>query len=63
MMAGVNASPEALTRVLSRTPIGRVGSADEIGSVVAFLCSPKSSYVTGETIYVDGGRLGLNYTV
>ncbi|WP_439138213.1 SDR family NAD(P)-dependent oxidoreductase [Roseicyclus sp.] len=63
MMAGVNASPEALARVLSRTPIGRVGSADEIGSVVAFLCSPKSSYVTGETIYVDGGRLGLNYTV
>ena len=63
MMAGVNASPEALARVLSRTPIGRVGNADEIGSVVAFLCSPKSSYVTGETIYVDGGRLGLNYTV
>ncbi|WP_213683630.1 SDR family NAD(P)-dependent oxidoreductase [Roseicyclus sp.] len=63
MMAGVNASPEAFARVLSRTPIGRVGSADEIGNVVAFLCSPKSSYVTGETIYVDGGRLGLNYTV
>ncbi len=63
MMAGVNASPEALARVLSRTPIGRVGTADEIGNVVAFLCSPKSSYVTGETIYVDGGRLGLNYTV
>jgi len=63
MMAGVNASPEALARVLSRTPIGRVGTADEIGSVVAFLCSDKASYVTGETIYVDGGRLGLNYTV
>ena len=63
MLAGVHASPDALARVLSRTPIGRVGSADEIGNVVAFLCSPKSSYVTGETIYVDGGRLGLNYTV
>ena len=63
MMAGVNASPEALARVLSRTPMGRVGSADEIGNVVAFLCSSKASYVTGETIYVDGGRLGLNYTV
>ena len=63
MMAGVNASPEALARVLSRTPIGRVGTAREIGDVVAFLCSPKASYVTGETIYVDGGRLGLNYTV
>jgi glucose 1-dehydrogenase len=63
MMAGVNASPAALARVLSRTPMGRVGTADEIASIVAFLCSPKASYVTGETIYADGGRLGLNYTV
>lgn len=63
MMAGVNANPEAMARVLSRTPIGRVGSAREIGDVVAFLASDKASYITGETIYVDGGRLGLNYTV
>jgi NAD(P)-dependent dehydrogenase (short-subunit alcohol dehydrogenase family) len=63
MAAGVNANPEAMARVMSRTPMGRMGSAQEIGDVVAFLCSPKSSYVTGETIYVDGGRLGLNYTV
>ena len=63
MMAGVNASPAALARVLSRTPMGRVGTADEIASIVAFLCSPKASYVTGETIYADGGRLWLNYTV
>lgn len=63
MMAGVNANPEALGTALSRTPLGRVGSAREIADVVAFLCSPKASYVTGETIYVDGGRLGLNYTV
>jgi len=63
MAAGVNANAEAMARVMSRTPMGRMGSAQEIGDVVAFLCSPKSSYVTGETIYVDGGRLGLNYTV
>ncbi|MFW5642197.1 MAG: SDR family NAD(P)-dependent oxidoreductase [Roseicyclus sp.] len=63
MMAGVNANPEAMSRVLSRTPLGRVGTAREVGDVVAFLCSEKASYVTGETVYVDGGRLGLNYTM
>ena len=62
MMAGVNADPEAMKRVLSRTPLGRVGDAREIGEVVAFLASEKASYITGETIYVDGGRLGMNYT-
>ncbi len=62
MMAGVNANPEAFKTAMSRTPLGRVGDAREIGDVVAFLCSKKSSYVTGETIYADGGRLGLNYT-
>jgi len=62
MMAGVNANPEAMARVLSRTPLGRVGEAREVGDVVAFLASEKASYITGETIYVDGGRLGMNYT-
>ena len=62
MMAGVNANPEALKTALSRTPLQRIGAAREIGDVVAFLVSQKASYVTGETIYVDGGRLGLNYT-
>lgn len=62
MMAGVNANPEAFKMAMSRTPLGRAGDAREIGDVVAFLCSKKASYVTGETIYVDGGRLGLNYT-
>jgi NAD(P)-dependent dehydrogenase (short-subunit alcohol dehydrogenase family) len=62
MMAGVNANPEALNRALSRTPLKRIGEAREIGDTVAFLASEKASYITGETIYVDGGRLGLNYT-
>lgn len=62
MLAGVNANPDAMKMVMSRTPLKRIGSAREIGDVVAFLCSEKSSYVTGETIYVDGGRLGMNYT-
>ncbi|MEM7003044.1 MAG: SDR family oxidoreductase [Pseudomonadota bacterium] len=63
MMAGVNTDTEAMQRVLSRTPLGRVGSPEEIAAIVAFLVSDKASYITGETIYADGGRLALNYTV
>jgi len=63
MMAGVNANPEAMKMAMSRTPLGRMGTAREIGDTVAFLLSDKASYITGETIYVDGGRLGLNYVV
>ncbi|MEM7776388.1 MAG: SDR family oxidoreductase [Pseudomonadota bacterium] len=62
MMAGVNANPEAMKMVMSRTPLQRVGTPREIGDVVAFLASKKASYITGETIYVDGGRIGMNYT-
>ena len=63
MMAAVNGDPEAMKTALSRTPLGRVGAPEEIAAIVAFLASDKASYVTGETIYADGGRLGLNYTV
>ncbi|MBT8423505.1 MAG: SDR family oxidoreductase [Silicimonas sp.] len=63
MMAGVNANPEAFKAAMSRTPLGRPGTPREIGDIVAFLASTKASYITGETIYADGGRLSLNYTV
>ena len=53
----------ARRKLLSRTPLGRLGEPSEVAAVAVFLASDESSYVTGETIYVDGGRLGLNYTV
>jgi len=54
---------EASRRILSRTPLGRIGQPEEIAAIAAFLASDDASYITGQTIYADGGRLGLNYTV
>jgi NAD(P)-dependent dehydrogenase (short-subunit alcohol dehydrogenase family) len=56
-------SEEAKARIMSRTPMKRLGEPAEIASVVAFLLSDASSYMTGETVLVDGGRMTLNYTV
>lgn len=63
MYRGVVADPAAVKRVMSRTPLGRPGEPSEVASVAAFLASDDASYVTGETIYVDGGRMPLNYLV
>ncbi|MFT5112352.1 MAG: glucose 1-dehydrogenase [Parasphingorhabdus sp.] len=62
MMAAVNSSPAAMERAMSRTPLKRLGTAREVAEVVGFLASEKAAYITGETIYIDGGRMGLNYT-
>jgi len=56
-------SDEAKARIMSRTPMKRLGEPSEIADVCAFLVSSASSYMTGEIVYIDGGRLTLNYTV
>jgi NAD(P)-dependent dehydrogenase (short-subunit alcohol dehydrogenase family) len=61
--SAIFSSDDARKSVLSRTPIGRGGEPGEVASVVAFLASEDASYITGQTIYPDGGRLVLNYTV
>lgn len=61
MLSGV-AGDEASEKILARTPLRRIGTPDEIAGVAAFLASEDSSYITGQTIYADGGRLALNYT-
>ena len=53
----------ARQRILSRTPMGRCGEPAEVAKVALFLASDDASYLTGQCIYPDGGRLALNYTV
>jgi NAD(P)-dependent dehydrogenase (short-subunit alcohol dehydrogenase family) len=56
-------SADAAARIMSRTPLRRLGTPDEVAAVCAFLASDAASYMTGEVVYVDGGRLALNYTM
>ena len=63
MLKVVIADDEARRTILSRTPMGRIGDASEVAGVAVFLASDYASYITGDTIYPDGGRLSLNYTV
>lgn len=46
---------EALQNIVKEIPMGRLGTPEEFGNFVAFLCSEKNSYVTGATIQFDGG--------
>ena len=56
-------SIEAKVKIMSRTPMKRLGQPSEIADTVAYLASDAASYITGEIVVVDGGRMVLNYTV
>ncbi|HRK56922.1 MAG TPA: SDR family NAD(P)-dependent oxidoreductase [Burkholderiaceae bacterium] len=63
LQQAVLTDPAANARILSRTPLGRLGQPQEVAKVVAFLASDDASYLTGSTLYPDGGRLALNYVM
>lgn len=63
VLKSVNDNPEAMDKIMSRTPLQRIGDPDEIAAIASFLASKDASYITGTTLYADGGRLALNYTV
>ena len=54
---GMLSRPEYLSRVLSRTPLGRIGTPEEVAGLAVFLCLPIAGFITGQTIAVDGGFL------
>ncbi|MFO0995513.1 MAG: SDR family NAD(P)-dependent oxidoreductase [Alphaproteobacteria bacterium] len=63
MVRKVATDPKVRHAQMARTPLGRYGEPEEVGRVALFLATEDSSYITGQTIYPDGGRLALNYTV
>ena len=63
MAALAGLTGDGVRPVLERTPMGRLGEAAEIAAVAAFLAGDDASFVSGQTVYVDGGRLGLNYSL
>ena len=63
LQTAVLTNDAARQRILSRTPLGRLGEPDEVARVALFLASDDASYLTGTTLYPDGGRLALNYVM
>ena len=63
MLKTIITDEAARKNILSRTPIGRCGEVAEVASIAVFLASDASSYITGQCLYGDGGRLALNGVV
>ncbi len=53
--AAAATSPDLARRMLEDVPMGRFGTADEIGELVLFMCSDACGFMTAETVYVNGG--------
>ncbi|MBV9510852.1 MAG: SDR family oxidoreductase, partial [Caulobacteraceae bacterium] len=63
LLAGIERNPASGREMLSRTPLGRWAEADEMAAPICFLASDEASFITGQTLYVDGGRLALNFVM
>ena len=59
MTESVFQDKQAMQHILSRTPLGRTGEPPDLKAALTYLCSPASNYVTGQTIFVDGGWTAL----
>ena len=57
LMKRVGSNKELMDTILRRTPIGRVAECAEIGRVAVFLASDDASFMVGQTVYPDGGRM------
>ena len=61
MVARLTGDPRARAAFVDGIPLGRPARPDEVASLVAFLCSDEASYISGDTLFVDGGALTRAY--
>ncbi len=54
---GTLSSPENLARIAQQLPMGRIGSPDDVAFAMLYLASEQASYVTGQTLVLDGGAM------